>query len=80
MALVISHDIFISPGSIPFFEQKIQELFKDFQRPISHVSETPFSAKKSLESTSFVVLDNMSNFIPKVFLCLLLLFGVLLKL
>ena len=33
-------------GFVPFFEQKIQELFKDFQGHIPHFSRTPFSAKK----------------------------------
>ena len=42
---------------IPFFEQKIQGLFKDFQGHISHFSRTPFSAKKSLESF-FVLLKH----------------------
>ena len=34
----------------PFFEEKVEGLFKDFQGQISHFSRTPFSAKKSLES------------------------------
>ena len=46
----------INSGFAPFFEQKIQELFKDFQGHISHFSRTPFSAKKSPESMSFLVL------------------------
>ena len=33
-------------GFVPFFEQKIHELFKDFQGHIPHFSRTPFSAKK----------------------------------
>ena len=37
------------------FEQKIQGLFKDFQGHISHFSDS-FTAKKSLESMSFLVL------------------------
>ena len=37
-------------GFVPFLEQKIQGIFKDFQGLISHFSRTPFSAKKSLES------------------------------
>ena len=49
----------------PFFNKK----FKDF----SGLSETPFRAKKSLDSMSFLVLPQHSNFILKVFLCLLLL-------
>ena len=61
-----------TPGFVPFFEQKIQGIFKDFQGHISHFSRTPFSAKKSLESLFFFwFFHNMSNFIPKVFLCLL---------
>ena len=45
-------------GFIPFFQQKIQRYFKDFQGHISHFpfSRTPFSAKKSLEYMSFLVL------------------------
>ena len=39
-------------GFVPFFEQKIQGLFKD----PSYFSRTPFSKKKSLESMSFLVL------------------------
>ena len=54
-----------------FQKQKIQGFFKDFQAHISHFSRTPFSAKESLDSMSFFY-HNMSNFIPKVFLCLLL--------
>ena len=38
------------------FEQKIQGLFRDFQRHISHFSRTPFSAKKSLEFAGFFLL------------------------
>ena len=38
---------------IPFFEQKIQGLFKDFQGHFSHFWRTPFNAKKSLESVFF---------------------------
>ena len=37
----------------PFFEEKVEGLFKDFQGQISHFSRTPFSAKKSLESVFF---------------------------
>ena len=40
-------------GSFPFFEQKLQGLFKDFQGHISHFSRTPFSAKKRFESMFF---------------------------
>ena len=59
-------------GFVPFFEQNIQGLFKDFQGNISYFARTPFSAKKSLESMSFLFFHNMSNFILKVFLYLLL--------
>ena len=48
-------DIF-QPGFVSFFEG---------------FSRTLFSAKKSLESMSFQLFDNMKNFILKVFLCLL---------
>ena len=40
-------------GFVPFFEQKLQGLFKDFQGHISHFSRTPFSAKKRFESMFF---------------------------
>ena len=42
-------------GLSPFFEQKTQGLFKDFQGHISHFSRTPFISvqKKSLESLFF---------------------------
>ena len=56
-------------GSYPFLSKK----FKDFQGCLSHFSRTPLSAKKSLESVFFSSSTiMMSNFIPKVFLCLLL--------
>ena len=47
---------------VPFFEQKIQGLFKDFQKHVSHFSRTPFSAKKSLKSMSFLVLPQHEQF------------------
>ena len=50
--------------TVPFFEQKIKGLFKDFQGPISHFSRTPFSAKTSLESFSFLVLPH-EQFYPE---------------
>ena len=50
---------------IPFFEQKIQGLFKDFQKHVSHFSRSPFSAKKSLESVSFLVLPQHEQFYPQ---------------
>ena len=52
-------------GSYPFFGQKLQGLFKDFQGHISHFSRTPFSAKKSLESMSFLVLPQHEQFYPE---------------
>ena len=67
LALVIQ----TTPAFVPFFEQKIQGRFKDFHGHISRFSRTPFSAKKSLESIFFWFFHNISNFIPKVFLCLL---------
>ena len=47
---------FLKTGFVPFFEQKLQGLYKDFQGHISHFSRTPFSAKKRFESMSFLVL------------------------
>ena len=35
-----------STGFVPFFEQKLQGLFKDFQGHISHFSRTPIQCKK----------------------------------
>ena len=52
-------------GFVPFFEQKIQGLFKDFQGHISHFSRTPFSAKKSLESMSVLVCSHHKQFYPE---------------
>ena len=49
----------LASGFVPFFEQKIQGLFKG-TFPIS--SRTPFSAKKSLESISFLVLPQHEQF------------------
>ena len=60
----------ICSGFIPFFEQKIQGLFKGFQGHISHFSRTIFSAKKepSVESMFFfLVLPHQENFHPKVY-------------
>ena len=53
------------PGFVPFFEQKLQGLFKDFQGHISHFSRTPFSAKKRFESMSFLVLPQHEQFYPE---------------
>ena len=58
----------IEQGLYPFLNKK----FKDFEGAISHFLRIPFSAKRSPESMSFPVLPHMSNFILKVFLCLLL--------
>ena len=55
----------LSSGFVRFFEQKLQGLFKDFQGHISHFSRTPFSAKKSLESMSFLVLPQHEQFYPE---------------
>ena len=54
-----------APGYVPFFEQKIQELFKDFQGHISHFPRTPFNAKKSLESMSFLFLSQHKQLYPE---------------
>ena len=56
---------FINYRVCTLFEQKIQGLFKDFQGHISNFSRTPFSAKKSLESTSFLVLPQHEQFYPE---------------
>ena len=58
-------------GIVPFFEQKIQWFFKDFQGHISHFQGL-HSLQKRASSLSFLVFHNMSNFILKVFLHLLL--------
>ena len=55
----------ISTQFVPFFEQKLQGLFKDFQGHISHFSRTPFSAKKRFESMSFLVLPQHEQFYPE---------------
>ena len=52
-------------GFVPFFGQKLQGFFKDFQGHISHFSKTPFSAEKSLESMSFLVLPQHEQFYPE---------------
>ena len=74
------NDLFIT-GFVLFFEQKIQELFKDFQGHIPHFSRTPFSAKKEpwvyvffSSSTTWVILSRRSFCVYSFF------FGVLLKL
>ena len=48
-----------------FFKLKPQGLFKDFQKHISHFPRTPFSAKKNLESMSFLVLSQHEQFYPE---------------
>ena len=45
--------VLLIAGFVPFLEQKIHGLFKDFQEHFSHFWRTPFSAKKSLESVFF---------------------------
>ena len=55
----------LGPGFVPFFGQKLQGLFNDFQGHISHFSRTPFSAQKSLESMSFLVLPQHEQFYPE---------------
>ena len=50
---------------VPFFGQKIQGPFKDFQGHISHFSRTPFNTKKSLEYMSFLVLPQHEQFYPE---------------
>ena len=55
-------------GSYPF----LKGLFRDFQGHTSHYSRTPFNAKKSLESMSFLVLPQHQQFQPEGHLCLLL--------
>ena len=52
-------------GFVPFFQQKLQGLFKDFQGHISQFSRTPFSAKKRFESMSFLVLPQHEQFYPE---------------
>ena len=51
-------------GFAPFFEQKIQGLFKDTFLIFQGLHSMH---KKSLESMSFLVLPHQENFIPKVF-------------
>ena len=50
---------------VPFFDQKNQGLFKDFQGHISHFSRTPCGAKESLEPMSFSVLPEHEQFYPE---------------
>ena len=52
-------------GFVPFFKLKTQRLFKDFQKHISLFPRTPFSAKKSLECMSFLVLPQHEQFYPE---------------
>ena len=47
------------------FKLKTQRLFKDFEKHISHFPRTPFSAKKSLESMSLLVLPQHEQFYPE---------------
>ena len=46
---------------VPFFEQKMQGLFEDFQKHMSH------SVQKKLESMSFLVLPQHEQFYPEGF-------------
>ena len=55
----------LASGFVPVFDPKNQVLFKDIQGHISHFSRTPFSAKKSLESMSFLVLPQHEQFYLK---------------
>ena len=57
--------VLLTTGFVLFLSLKIQGLFKDFQGHISNFSRTPFSAKKSLESTSFLVLPQHEQFYPE---------------
>ena len=52
----------INPGFVPFVEQKI---LWTFQGHISNFSRTSFSAKKSLESMSFLALPHQQEFYPE---------------
>ena len=55
----------LASGFIPVFDQKNQVLFKHIQGHISHFLRTPFNAKKSLESMSFLVLSQHEQFYLK---------------
>ena len=59
----------LASGFVPVLEQKNQVLFKDIQGHISHFSRTPFSAKKSLESMSFLVLSQHEQFYTEKSFC-----------
>ena len=61
---VLFHKFYYS-GFVPFFEPKIQGLFKHLQGHISHFSRTPFCAKKSLVSMSFLALPQHEQFYPE---------------
>ena len=63
--LFIVSETNVYTGFVPFFEQKLQGLYKDFQGHISHFSRTPFSAKKRFESMSFLVLPQHEQFYPE---------------
>ena len=63
--MYVSFSGILKTGFVPFFEQKPQGLFKDFQGHISHFSRTPFSAKKRFESMSFLVLPQHEQFYPE---------------
>ena len=52
-------------GSYPFLNKKFKDFSQDFEGHISYFSRTPFNAKKSLESTSFLVLPQHEQFYPE---------------
>ena len=56
---------FVNCRVCTLFWAKNSRLFKDFQGHIFHFSRTPFSAKKSLESTCFLVLPQNEQFYPE---------------
>ena len=67
--LMLSHNSklsFISTGFVPFLSKKFKAFSRTFKDTvISHFSRTPFSAKKSLESTSFFVFPQHEQFHPE---------------
>jgi len=68
-------------SSHPFFAQKIQGLFKDFQGHISHFSRLHSGVqKKSLESMSFFSSSTSGEFFPEGLCVSSFSFAVLLKL
>ena len=59
--LFLTGSLHLPTGFVPFFDKKIQRLFKDFQGHISPFSR-PFKAKKSLDSMYFLVLPQHEQF------------------